>query len=414
MSILQNKWTPLFLSNFLSVFNDNLLKNCIIFVAVGWSLPHWLTQSQLISLVSASLIVPYLFLSPLAGRLAIIYSKKRVFSLFKLIEIPVLMLACYAFYFQLAIVAVLSVLLMGILSCLYSPAKYSLIYDIGGKEQASFGSGIFEMMAFLGILIGTVTASIVSDNYSNWLVFSLYIGLGVLGYWVTTLIATKELPENKSEQSHLNPFRFLLESFRYAKHHELVNSAVFGASSFWLIGGMLQMNLVIHCKQVFHASNSITGLAMSCAAIGIALGCWIAGKISRNGVQKGLILIGIAGMSVLFFVITFIQLNIVLFVIGVFLVAVMGGIFQIPCLSMIQNANLGRKLADMIGYLNLVTFILVLLGTLLFSITTYFTAENSYSVFAVIFGACVFILLYFIFISPVFWQDTKALLKRKS
>ena len=174
------------------------------------------------------------------------------------------------------------------------------------------------------------------------------------------------------------------------------------------------MNLVIHCKQVFHASNSITGLAMSCAAIGIALGCWIAGKISHNGVQKGLILIGIVGMSVLFFVITFIHLNIVLFVLCVFLVAVMGGIFQIPCLSMIQNANLGRKLADMIGYLNLVTFILVLLGTLLFSITTYFTAENSYSVFAVIFGACVFILLYFIFISPVFWQDTKALLKRKS
>ena len=412
MPLTRNKWTPLFLSNFLGVYNDNFVKNCIIFIAVGWAMPRWMTQSQLISMVSASLVVPYLFLSPWAGRLAVIYSKKSVFRLCKLLEIPVLVLACVAFWYQWVMVAVFSVLLMGILSCMYSPSKYSLIRDIGGEEGVSFGSGVFEMMAFLGILIGTVTASVVSDNYQPWKVFSLFIGLAFLGYFVTRSIRANELPENKEGIGTLKPIRFVIESFRFARTHENVNSAVFGASAFWLIGGMLQMNLVIHCKHVYLASNTTTGMVMACAAIGIALGCWAAGRISGNKVKKGLILIGIGGMSILFFILTFFHLSMWLFVLCVFSVAFMGGLFQIPCLSMLQNSNLGRKLGDMIGYLNLITFVFVLLGTLFFSLTTLFTAENSYVVFGVIFTICLLVTFYFLKKSPVYWKETKKLFSK--
>ena len=412
MPLTHNKWTPLFLSNFLGVYNDNFVKNCIIFIAVGWAMPRWMTQSQLISMVSASLVVPYLFLSPWAGRLAVIYSKKSVFRLCKLLEIPVLVLACVAFWYQWVMVAVFSVLLMGILSCMYSPSKYSLIRDIGGEEGVSFGSGVFEMMAFLGILIGTVTASVVSDNYQPWKVFSLFIGLAFLGYFVTRSIRANELPENKEGIGTLNPIRFVIESFRFARTHENVNSAVFGASAFWLIGGMLQMNLVIHCKHVYLASNTTTGMVMACAAIGIALGCWAAGRISGNKVKKGLILIGIGGMSILFFILTFFHISLWFFVLCVFTVAFMGGLFQIPCLSMLQNSNLGRKLGDMIGYLNLITFVFVLLGTLFFSLTTLFTAENSYVVFGVIFTICLLVTFYFLKKSPVYWKETKKLFSK--
>lgn len=411
MQLFRNKWTALFLSNFLGVYNDNFLKNCIIFIAVSWAMPKWMTQSQLISMVSASLVVPYLFLSPLAGRLAVIYSKKKIFLFCKLLEIPVLLLACVAFYYHWVMVAIFTVLLMGILSCLYSPSKYSLIRDIGGETGVSFGSGVFEMMAFLGILIGTVTASVMADVYNQWIVYSFLFGLALLGYVVTGSIRAIELPENKEDSSHLNPINFLIDSYRFAAKHKLVNSAVFGASAFWLIGGMLQMNLVIHCKQVYHASNTITGMVMATAAIGISLGCWAAGKISGDKVKKGLILIGISGMGILFFILTFFQLSMYLFVFCVFCVAFMGGIFQIPCLSILQNSNLGRKLGDMIAYLNLVTFIFVLLGTLFFSLTTYFTSENCYAVFGVILAFCIFVIIFFLKSSPEFWKDSKSMLK---
>ncbi len=411
--LFRSKWTPLFFSNFLGIFNDNFLKNCIIFIGIGWAMPSWLNQSQLISIVSASLVVPYLFLSPFGGRLAVIYSKKTVFRFFKLLEIPIMTLAVVAFYFHWVILAVFTVLLMGIQSCLYSPSKYSLIRDIGGEEGVSFGSGVFEMMAFLGILTATVVASAVSDHYNQWIVYSIFLGLALLGYFVTRMIQAQELPENKEGKMTINPFLFLVDSFRFARQHPDVNTAVFGASAFWLIGGMLQMNLVIHSKHVYNASNTTTGIVMAFAAIGIALGTWFAGKISGKTVKKGFILIGILSMSFLFGILTFFHIPFWLYVFCVFTAAFSGGFFQIPNLSMLQNANLGRKLGDMIGYLNLVTFIFVLIGTFFFSITTYFTSENSYAVFGVIFTISVFVAFYYFKISPEFWKETRNLFTQK-
>lgn len=408
---IRSKWTPLFLSNFLGVFNDNFLKYCIIFIALSWPKPSWLSQSQLISLVSGALVIPYLFLSPLGGWLAVSYSKKLVFRLCKLLEIPVLALACVAFWFQWVMVAVAAVLLMGILSCLYSPSKYSLIRDIGGEEGVSFGSGVFETMAFLGILVGMVAASVVSDYYQALIVFAVLIGLAVLGYFVTSAIRAEELPENKDNHGTLNPVRFLMDSFRFAREHQGVNHAVFGASSFWLIGGMLQMNLLIHAGHIYHSSNTLTGLIIASAAIGIATGTWSAGKLSGKTVRKGLILIGTGSMTMLLLILTLLPVTLPVFVILVFLLAFSGGMFQIPCLSMLQNAGLGRKLGDMIAYLNLVTFIFVLLGTLLFSLTTKLTNENSYAVFGVMAALCASVCFFFLKSSPEYLKQTKSMFK---
>ena len=402
---IKSKWTPLFLSNFLGVYTDNLLKNSVIFISVTWMLPTWLNQSQLISIVSASLIIPYLFLSPIGGRLAVKHSKKKVFRFFKLLELPVMLAACIAFYFHWGLLAVFTVLLIGILSCLYSPSKYSLIRDIGGEEGVSFGSGVFETMAFLGVLIGTITASVISDIQNKWLIFALFIGLALLGYFVTSVINVDEQPEESEDIGHLNPIRFLFDAYRFASQYSLVNSAVLGAASFWLIGGMLQMNLVIHTKHVYGASNTTTGVVMAIAAVGIALGTWASGKISGKEVRKGLILIGIIGMTVFFLTLTFLKLNFNFYCAAVFIVAFLGGIFQVPNLSIIQQARLGRKLGDMIAYLNLVTFIFVLIGTFLFWLTTYMTTENSFAVFGVIAIVCVLVTIYFIRKSPVFYQD---------
>ena len=409
-SFFRNKWNALFITNFLGVYNDNLLKNCIIFISVGWALPTWITQSQLISIVSAALIIPYLLLSPIAGRLSVIYSKQKVFRFFKLLELPIMLTACIAFYYQWVVLAVFAVLLMGVQSCLYSPSKYSLIRDIGGEEGVSYGSGVFETMAFLGILLGTVTASLISDLSNKWLIYCLFLGIALLGYLTTRSIRAVERPENTNETGQLNPIHFLVDSFRFASQYPLLNSAVFGASSFWLIGGMLQMNLVIHTKNIYQASNTTTGLVMAVAAIGIALGCWVAGKISGNEAKKGLILIGIGSMSLLLFVLTFFSLNLYLYAFIVFSIAFMGGFFQVPSLAILQQSNLERKLGDMVAYLNLVTFIFVLLGTLLFWLGTLLSNENSYVVFGSILIISMLVGIFFLFHSPVFYKETMKIL----
>ena len=82
------KWIPLFSTQFLGVLNDNFLKNCIIFVSILWLSKD--EEGMVISLASALLVLPFVLFSPLAGRLAQVYSKQKIYEYAKLAEIPIL------------------------------------------------------------------------------------------------------------------------------------------------------------------------------------------------------------------------------------------------------------------------------------------------------------------------------------
>jgi len=403
MVAVKKNWLYLFMTNFIGVFNDNFLKHCIIFIAVTWNLPPWLSQSQLISAVAAALVLPYLIFSPLAGRLATRHSKQRIWQLLKLMELPVMLLASIAFLFHWVGLAVLSVFLLGILSCLYSPSKYGLIRDIGGPEGASFGSGIFETMAFLGILIGSVAAPFLSDHYNVWIMISVIMLMALLGYLTSLKMKVRELPVETDNEDTINPLKFLVVSYRFASKHQYINSAILGTSIFWMIGGMIQMNVVIHCVHTLGTTNSVAGIILCCAAVGIALGCTAAGLLSKNTVRPEMIPIGLTGMMISLVALIFFNPSVLGTGILVFSLAFMGGFFEIPCMALVQHANLGRKLGDMIAYLNLVNFMFVLIGTGLFSLTTYLTHDNSLAVFAVILIVISLTLVYYLIRHPEFF-----------
>lgn len=394
MSVKSKNWFYLFATNFVGVFNDNFLKHAIIFIAIGWSLPSWLVPSQLISLVSAALVIPYLILTPLSGRLSMIYNKKRVLVLFKWLELPIVCVAILGYVLQCVWLPLLAVLLMGTQSCLYSPAKYGLIRDIGGKSGVSFGSGVFEMMAFLGILIGTMVASILSDHYNLSIFIIIILLLVFLGIWFSTSIKVEEVP-TEEDRSSLNPFSFLFQCYRYAKAFPGLNISVFGASMLWFIGSLLQMNLVIHTTQTLGCSNTDSGFLLAISALGIALGCYVAGVISGNVIRTRFIFIGLCVMIFSLCWIIILKPSYQILFIPIFLTAFGGGFFQVPCLAIVQHSNVGRRLSDMLAYVNLVTFIFVLISSLLFSMTMQMSHDNSYALFGVILSIVVLTLILF-------------------
>ena len=304
-------------------------------------------------------------------------------------------IACIAFVYEWVLVAVLAVLLMGIQSCLYSPAKYGLIRDIGGVEGSALGSGMFETMAFLGILTATVLASWLSDSYRVWVFLTVFMLLAASGYLTSLYIKADEpVPDKESSlKVNLFPWRFLRDSYQLAKSFKQVNAAVFGVSAFWLIGALLQMNIVIHAGKFYQASNTATGVVMAFAAIGIALGTWLSGILTSKVKGKSMMLWGLTGMLVNLLIIVFLQINFQLFLVLIFLTACFGGLFQVPNLTVIQQADAGRKLGQLLAYMNLVIFIFVLLASALFSITMLMTDDNSRVVFGLIAGICLLALL---------------------
>jgi len=383
---MKKQWLYLYAGNFAGVFNDNLLKNAIIFIAAGWTAPDWLTRSQLISLVSASLVLPYLIFSPLGGKLAIQHSKLRVFRLFKLLEFPIMILASVAFITENVFLALFSVVLMGIQSCLYSPSKYGLIREIGGREGSARGSGLFEAMAFAGILAGTVVAAWMSDRYRVEELVSLFMVLALLGYLSVRLLNLREqaYEDDHSGTVRLNPLRFIRSSYIFSRQFPGANMAVLGVSFFWMVGGMLQMNIVVHAATVLKMQNASTGMSMAMAAVGIITGNWLAGMLLRHTGKSKMIIGGLVGMTAGFLVLTFFELSVIGFAVTVALVALSGGFYQVPWLTLLQQTDSGSRVGQLLAYMNIMVFVFVLLGTLLFSVVNILRPENSFLVFFVL------------------------------
>ena len=379
-------------------------------------MPEWMTQSQLISAVSAALVLPYLLLSPYSGEIAERFEKQKIVRLMKMLELPIVVLAGVGFWMESVWVVLLAVLLMGMQSCLYSPAKYGLIRDVEGEKGVAFGSGMFEMMAFLGILIGTVLAAYLSDHYAWWMLALVMVVLALVGFGLSKILGIEETQYIASPQQQnsnmqnialeetqniaslqgLSPIRFIIDSHGFASQYGL-NKAIFGASLLWLLGGLLQMNVVLHCTRTLGMTNTASSVILAMAAVGIAIGCSITGKMIENHSKNSFIIGGLLGIVCALIIVLIFKPEGWILGMLIFLIAFCGGMFQVPCLAMVQGANIGRKLGTMMAYLNLLTFIFVLIGTVIFSVVTDFTAQNSYAVFVVMLIITLLSLILFVF-----------------
>ena len=390
-------WLKLFLTNLFTLLNDNYLKNIIYFVGVTWTLPEFLSDSLLLTLISAMLVIPYLLFTPLSGRLAVIFSKQKVYMYCKLCEFPIILLACIALITHSIFFCVFSVFLMGVQSCLSSPSKYGIIKDIEGEEKIAYGNGMMEMMSFVGILLGTILGTMLSELVSIWIICALMLLFTTISFITVYRLKIVEIPSEKPIFNTINPIRYMIESFRFAQKYKGINDAVLGSSIFWMIAGMLQLNLVIHCRQTLELSNIGTGLCMSSAAVGIALGCVFAGKILRSDNAFRMINIGLLAMNIFLSLIIVFNPNVYIFSLLMFGVTFFGGIFEVPCLAIVQRAPIGRIVGDMMAYLNFANFVLVLIGTAIFYAVSAFSNESSIAIFTSIEVILFLSLIYFVF-----------------
>ena len=146
----RRSFLPLYVTNFFGVVNDNFLKTLAGFVLLSW-LADEKKCSTLMGATAAALVLPYILCSPLADRLTCVFEKKRIFRLAKWAELPIVALAILGFHLHSIPVVIGAILLMGLQSSLYSPAKYALVRDVGGEDRISTGMGGMEGVAFLAV-----------------------------------------------------------------------------------------------------------------------------------------------------------------------------------------------------------------------------------------------------------------------
>lgn len=397
----KTNWIPLFSTNFIGVLNDNFLKNLICFIGILWVPAEH--KSQVIGIATALMVLPFILFSSWAGKLSKEHSKAKIIQIAKLAEIPIMIFGAFGFYIQNIYIVMIANLLMGFQACMFSPSKYGIIRDIGGREKISYGTGAMEMFTFLGVLIGTASAGFVADLHLipeigeryKLIIFGILVGFAITGWAISKKINPDEGEPDLEEKISLNPITFTYHCFKWSKSIKGLNFAILGLGFFWMIASLLQLNMIIYCPEKYHLSNTQTSMIMASLAIGIGLGSYIAGVISKHTVKTFLSPIGGIGMGICTLSIFTFNLPLVAFVILIIVTAFFAGLYKVPLNAFLQDRVKGRQLGLILGYNNISDFIFILISSAIFSISEPLFGSSSIFLIATISIFLVTTIVYF-------------------
>ena len=380
-----HSFLPLYVTNFFGTLNDNFLKTLASFTVIGW-IADARMKSIAMGVTAGALVLPYILCSPLADRLTAVWAKRRIVRIAKWAELPIMAVAIAGFMLKSPWLVIGSVLLMGLQSSLYSPAKYALIRDIGGEGRISTGMGGMEGVSFLGVLAGTVAGAVFADlevRYPEWNLSCIcFVAFATLGLAASYTIRAKE--ELNRALHAINPIRYIRRAYRMAGRYDGLNAVILTLSVFWWGAAMLQMGLLVYGKAEngLNLSATETGALLCAAAVGIVAGQIIAGFVDKRRFLLGATLLTGWIAAALLLVLYFVPMPPVAFGIVLGLLAFDLGFFKLPLDAEIQKVVKGPKLNTMLAYFNQVSFLFML------------AASGCYALVSWAFGPKAFLLLF--------------------
>lgn len=302
MKLLKSRrFAPLFWTQFLGAFNDNLLKNSlIILITFHQSSEFGLPANQMVVLAGGVFILPFFLFSAMAGQLADKFEKAHLIHWIKLAEIFIMFLASIGFIQGRPALLFFTLFLMGLHSTFFGPIKYSLLPQHLAQDELVGGNALVEAGTFLAILLGTITGGLlISQPQGRWVVSGGLMGIAILG-WITSQLIPPAQPVDPLISVDWNPVRPTVEVYRFCKKSRTLYFSILGISWFWFFGAAILSLFPSYGKDVLHADERVVTLFLTTFSIGIAIGSLLCERLSRNHLELGLVPFGSFGVSLFF------------------------------------------------------------------------------------------------------------------
>ena len=284
--IHSRRFLPLFVTQLLNAFNDNLFKNAMVLFVVYQVYQSEQEGAQFSAIASAIFILPFFLLSAIAGQLADMRDKARIIRMVKAAEIGIMLVGGAGLFLAwqgtmvttLAIPLMLLALLgMGVHSTFFGPIKYAILPQHLHPEEVLAGTGLVEAGTYIAILAGTIVAGWIDVEWA---------ALGVLATAVVGYLTSRHVPP-APPQGEIEPldFHFVRASIDLVKrtaHDKRVFLAIMAISFFWTVGTVLFIQFPPLAKHVLHANKEVASLFLVIFSVGVAIG-----SMSVNALLKG-------------------------------------------------------------------------------------------------------------------------------
>jgi len=284
--IKARRFLPLFITQMLGAFNDNLFKNAMVLFAVYSVYNSESDEARFSAIASAVFILPFFLLSALAGQMADMRDKAKIIRIVKLCEILIMLFGAAGLAMAWRGIAtetiaiplmMLALLGMGIHSTFFGPIKYAILPQHLEKEEVLAGTGLVEAGTYIAILLGTIVAGWISAQTAAIMV----IAIALIGY-VSGRQVPPAPPISESRDIDYNIFRASYAVVRDTMDDRRVYLAIMAISLFWSIGAILFIQFPPLAKNVLSASKEVASLFLVMFSVGIAIG-----SMSINALLKG-------------------------------------------------------------------------------------------------------------------------------
>ena len=298
----RRRFLPLFCTQLLNAFNDNLYKTAmVLFVVYGvYNDPR---AEGIFSAVATGLfMIPYFLLSAVAGQLADMRDKAAIIRAVKMCEIGLMLIGALGLYLawsgigvdQFAIPLLLFALfLTGVQSTFLGPIKYAILPQHLKKDEVLSGTGLVEAGTYIAILLGTILAGWIPVE---WAAAGIIV-TSVIGY-----ISSRQIPPappmGEIEKLDWNVWRASKALIKSTMLDAPIYYAIIAISFFWTIGAVLTIQFPPLAKNTLMASKEVASLFLAVFSVGIAIGslginALLKGKVSARYAPISVIVMGI-------------------------------------------------------------------------------------------------------------------------
>ncbi|GGE08698.1 hypothetical protein GCM10011529_13910 [Polymorphobacter glacialis] len=345
------RFGPLFATQFLGAFNDNLFKTAFIFlVAFQLRAGDPAGAATLAVVATGVFILPFLLFSGLSGEISDARDKAVIARLVKGAEIAFMALGAIALALESEVFALGVIFLMGVHSTVFGPVKYAILPQHLAANELLLGTGLVEGATFVAILLGQIAGGLLPIA----LVGPVALGVAITGWLASRLIPPA--PPSSTIPIDWNPVSASRRALGEAFASRELRIATICISWFWALGAVYTTQFVPLAKNDLGGTEGVATLFLAAFSIGVASGSagvsrLLGGRIStRLSPWAGLIM-ALAGLD-LFFAERHFSAAITTDV-GTFLsdprgwriladltiLAVAGGIFSVPLYGVLQTAS---------------------------------------------------------------------------
>lgn len=292
------RFAPLFVTQFLGAFNDNLLKSALaIFVTFRLADESALDASTLVMLAGGLFIAPFFIFSGASGTLADRVDKAAIARWVKVAEIAIMALGALGLWLHSVGLLLGALFCLGTHSTVFGPIKYALLPQHLADDELVAGNALIEAGTFLAILFGTILGgSIVLVDNGALVVGGVGIGAAVIGW-----LSSRAIPPAPSATGGAAPRPRLLHDTVAVVRHVTAQPAlllpILAVSWFWLFGATVVSGLPVFARDVLFANEQVVTLMLALFAVGVGLGSLLAERLLHGEVSARFVPIGALGMA---------------------------------------------------------------------------------------------------------------------